>query len=86
MFIENFQNREIHIPVNEAHKASNSHNQKSVFSHPIKVKIPEVSHSYGILQAVTEKQQITYKNKLIENMIVFSSQNLKANVPWIKVL
>jgi hypothetical protein len=87
MTAENFPNikKEMPIQVQDAFRTPNRHDQNKTSPWHIIVKIIRTENEERILNAITEKNQITYEGKPIRTIADFSTETLKARREWSKV-
>jgi hypothetical protein len=81
---ENFPNLEKCIPIQmqEASRTPNRPDQNRSTPQHIIIKTTNTETQERILKAVREKKQITYKGKPIKITADFSTETLKARIPW----
>ena len=85
---ENFPNLKKEMPMNiqEAYRTPKRLDQKRNCSQHIIIRTPNALNKDGILKAVREKGQVTYKGKPIRITQDFSPETMKARRAWTDVI
>jgi hypothetical protein len=77
---------EMHINIQEAYRIPNRLDKKSNSSHHIKTKTPNSLNKEGIVEALREKGQVTYKDRPIRITPNFSPETMKVRRYWADVI
>uniref|UniRef100_A0A9L0R9P5 L1 transposable element RRM domain-containing protein n=1 Tax=Equus caballus TaxID=9796 RepID=A0A9L0R9P5_HORSE len=82
--VKNFPNlrKETDIQVQEVHRAPNKMNTKRPTPRHVIIKMFKIKDKGRVLKAAREKQQVTYKGKLIRLSADFSAETLQARREW----